>query len=231
MDEHARVVLVGIGGIGGCLLPQLARLMAYSKGLPKRLVLVDGDNFESGNAERQQFSQCDLLQNKAESWAARIARDFPMLELSAKSEYLKPGNARSFVLDGDVVILCVDNHASRLAVQERASQLPTIWLVSGGNDYSDGNIQIFAKRNGRVLAPPLAQFHPEIAQPRDKRPDELGCDEEVKSSPQLLTANFMAASLMLNAVYALSSGLIGYHEVYFDTVQNIARPIRRIKQK
>ena len=45
--------------------------------------------------------------------------------------------------------------------------------------------------------------------------------------PQLLTANLMAASLMLNALYALSEDKLDHNEVYFDTVKNTARPSGR----
>jgi len=221
------VVVVGLGGIGGCLVPHLARLMTYSASLPKKLTLVDGDRFQESNTSRQDFRKDSLLRNKAEAWATRLAQEFPQLELSAVGEYLTPSNARSIVKDGSILMLCVDNHASRLLAQERASQLKDVWLISGGNDYTDGNVLVFIKRNGKVCAPRLTDFHPEIAVPRDKRPDELGCDEEVFSMPQLLTANLMAASLMLNALYALSEGKLDSSEIYFDTIKNAARPSGR----
>ena len=221
------VLVIGLGGIGSCLVPHLARLMAYSEKLPKRLTLIDGDSFQESNASRQDFRKDGLLMNKAVAWAGRIAKEFPQLELSSVAEYLTPSNARGLVKDGSILMLCVDNHASRLLAQERASQLRDVWLISGGNDYTDGNVQVFVKRSGRILAPSISIFHPEISVPRDRRPDEVGCDEEVFSMPQLLTANLMAASLMLNALYALSEDKLDHNEVYFDTIKNAARPSGR----
>ena len=221
------VAVIGLGGIGSCLVPHLARLMAYSDKLPKKLMLIDGDSFQESNASRQDFRKDGLLMNKAIAWSGRLAKEFPQLELSGVSEYLTPANARGMVKDGSILMLCVDNHASRLLAQERASQLKDVWLISGGNDYTDGNVQAFVKRGGRILAPSISIFHPEISAPTDKRPDELGCGEMVSSMPQLLTANLMAASLMLNALYALSVDKLDHNEVYFDTVKNAARPSGR----
>ena len=227
MGAFHGVAVIGLGGIGGCLVPHLARLMAYSGKLPKRLTLIDGDSFEPSNMQRQAAAKGDLLRNKADAWAARLAPEFPDLEVSAVGEYLTPSSSRSIMKDGVVAMLCVDNHASRLLAQERASQLKDVWLISGGNDYTDGNVQVFVKRGGRILAPSIAIFHPEIAVPRDKRPDEVGCGEQVFTMPQLLTANLMAASLMLNALYALSENKLDHNEVYFDTIKNAARPSGR----
>ncbi len=52
LEDDSRVVVVGLGGIGGALLQPLA-LFLHSYGISVRLVLVDGDEFEPKNAERQ----------------------------------------------------------------------------------------------------------------------------------------------------------------------------------
>ena len=67
-----------------------------------------------------------------------------------------------------------------------------------------------------------------IAEPTDRRPDEIGCDDEVVSAPQLLMANMMAASLMLNALYALLSAKeLRFTEAYFDVLANSVRAVKR----
>jgi hypothetical protein len=43
----------------------------------------------------------------------------------------------------------------------------------------------------------------------------------VASTPQLLFANMTAASLMLNAFYAIRQGTMKYNEVYFDITKNL----------
>ena len=130
--------------------------------------------------------------------------------------------------EGDVVFLMVDNHASRRLVDEHAAGLADLTLISGGNDFEDGNIQVYLRREGRDLTPRLSRYHPEIARPQDRHPAELSCEELMAAgAPQLLFTNLMVAALMLNAFYALSLDFPEYCEVYLDIRQNLSRPVSR----
>ena len=215
---------IGIGGIGCALLPFLCRYLNYA-GERARLTLIDGDRFERGNAPRQAFAR---LGNKAEVKARELAEEFEALSLRAIPEYLTYDNAPRLITAGDVVFLMVDNHASRHLVDEHAATLRDLTLISGGNDFEDGNIQVYLRRDGRNLTPRLSRYHPEIARPQDRHPAELSCEELMAAgAPQLLFTNLMVASLMLNAFYSLRQNLPGYCEVYLDIRQNLCRPVSR----
>ena len=122
----------------------------------------------------------------------------------------------------------VDNHASRNLVSRHVATLSDLTLISGGNDYEDGNVQVYVRREGRDLTPSLNRYHPEIADPQDRNPAALSCEELMAAgAPQLLFANLMVASLMLNAFYALRQGRLNYSEVYLDIVQNLSRAVSR----
>ncbi len=190
-----RVIVIGLGGIGGFLVEPLCRYLNYEPGI-KDVILIDGDSYEARNALRQNAVPG---MNKADAWALRLSKSFPQLRMKSMAQFVAPDNVASLVLDNSFVLMCVDNHATRLLAQERCERLRNVALISGGNDYHDGNVQVFVKRNGRAMSPPITRHHPEILNPSDKRPDEIGCDEEVAQKPQLLFANLMAASLMLNA--------------------------------
>ncbi len=221
-----RILIIGLGGIGGALAEPLARFLNYSDRKPE-IIMIDGDRCESGNLSRQRFDVSQLRMNKAEAWMRRLNREFTALDFSAVPHYVTPGNIRTLIYPGDTVMLCVDNHATRKLVQEHCLRLKTVTLISGGNDYTDGNVQVFRKKNGRMLSPPITAHHPEIAEPADRRPDEIGCDEEVESAPQLLFSNLMAASLMLNAWYSVTDDRLEWSEAYFDLVSNRVRPLAR----
>ncbi len=215
---------IGIGGIGCALLPFLCRYLQYSNE-PARLTLIDGDRFERGNAARQAFSG---LGNKAEVKSRELALEFEALAFRSKPEYVTEDNVARLIGEGEVVFLMVDNHASRNLVSRHASSLTDLSLISGGNDYEDGNVQVYVRREGRDLTPSLARYHPEIADPRDRNPAALSCEELMAAgAPQLLFANLMVASLMLNAFYALRQGRLNYSEVYLDIVQNLSRAVSR----
>jgi molybdopterin/thiamine biosynthesis adenylyltransferase len=215
---------IGIGGIGCALLPFLCRYLQYSQARA-RLTLVDGDRFERSNAPRQAFSQ---LGNKAEVKALELAREFEVLSFRAVPEYVTEANVGRLISAGEVVFLMVDNHASRNQVSRHAATLADLTLVSGGNDYEDGNVQIYVRRDGQDLTPSLTRYHPEIANPQDQNPAAMSCEELMAAgAPQLLFANLMVASLMLNAFYAIQQGRLNYSEVYLDIVQNVSRAVTR----
>ena len=215
---------IGIGGIGCALLPFLCRYLQYS-GEPARLTLIDGDRFERGNAARQAFSH---LGNKAEVKSRELAREFEALAFRSMPEYVTEDNVARLIGAGEVVFLMVDNHASRHLVSRHVSSLADLTLISGGNDEEDGNVQVYVRQGGRDLTPSLARYHPEIAHPRDRNPAGLSCEELMAAgAPQLLFANLMVASLMLNAFYALRQGRLNYSEVYLDIVPNLSRAVSR----
>jgi molybdopterin/thiamine biosynthesis adenylyltransferase len=215
---------VGIGGIGCALLPFLCRYLQYA-GEKVRLTLIDGDRFERANASRQSFSR---LGNKAEVKAQELAQEFENLSLRAAPEFVTTDNVSRLIREGDVILLMVDNHASRKLVSDHAATLQEITLISGGNDFVDGNVQVYARRQGQDLTPSLSRYHPEIAQPQDRNPADLSCEELMAAgAPQLLFTNLMVAALMLNAFFAWSKDRLAYSEVYLDILENLTRPVTR----
>ena len=237
------IKVIGVGGIGCALLPHLCRYLNYGAcssadgdgargptlpampGPRARITLVDGDAFEARNAARQAFGAAG---NKARIKAAELAREFEALSLRAVSEFIHEDNAVAVIGEGDVVFLAVDNHRTRKVVSDHCRTLRSALLISGGNDLTDGNVQVYVRRGGQDVTLPLTRFHPEIADPRDRSPGEMSCDELARASaPQLLFTNLAVASAMLNAFYAWQQGMLGYGEVYLDIVQGRANPVPR----
>ena len=215
---------IGIGGVGCALLPFLCRYLQYSE-TRARLTLIDGDRFERSNAARQAFSR---LGNKAEVKALELAQEYEALAFRSAPEYVTESNVSRLIGPGEVVFLMVDNHSSRNLVSHHAATLPEITLISGGNDYEDGNVQVYVRQGGQDLTPSLSRYHPEIATPQDQNPAAMSCEELMEAgAPQLLFANLMVASLMLNAFYAIRRGLLNYSEVYMDILQNVSRAVTR----
>ena len=232
------IKVIGVGGIGCALLPHLCRYLSHGSsstgpgdgngaaaGRRARVTLVDGDAFEARNAARQAFPAAG---NKAQVKAAELAREFPALSLRAVPEFIHPGNAAALVRPGDVVFLGVDNHSTRKAVSDHCRTLRDVVLISGGNDLTDGNVQVYVRRAGEDVTLPLTRFHPEIADPSDRSPAEMSCEELARAgAPQLLFTNLAVASAMLNAFYAWEQGALAYGEVYLDIVQARANPVPR----
>ncbi len=219
----SRIVLVGCGGIGSQLLPPLVRYLASRPEPRAVLVLVDGDVFEAKNLARQACSKSDLGSNKAEA-LAQIARTAG-LACQAIPTFIDETNVRQIVREADTVLLAVDNHRARALVDDHLRSLDEATLISGGNDETDGNVQLVRRRDGRSLDGHLVEIHPEIGQAAEHEEAEGdGCQVLAAERPQLLVTNLLVASAMLACLWQISErGSVPYSEVYLDAIQCQAR--------
>ncbi len=225
-----RAVVIGLGGIGSNIVDPLARTLTFSKSNRKaeRIILVDGDKYEPKNMERQRGK---VYLNKAEATKDWITESFPDLEVDAKPHYVDHKNIYLFVKEGDVVFMCVDNHATRKVLSDHMATLRNGLLISGGNEEYDGNVQIHERRGGGDFTPPITYLHPEIDKPTDKNPATLNCGELIvtQGATQVLAVNFTIASLMLNAyTLYLEKGELPYTEVCADIKTGNMRAIKRV---
>ena len=200
-----KVKVIGTGGIGLCVLPVLARYLNYNseKHPGTEISLIDGDQFEEKNRERQSFVEAGF---KATVTAATYRDEYPSLTFWDNPTYVDDDNVIQLIRENDIVVLCVDNHKTRKLVSDRAEELKNVTVISGGNDWVDGNVLLHIRRDGKNITPPLAsKYHPEIQNPTDKHPGEIeeakGCAAMVQSEPQLLITNNLIAANMLTAFY------------------------------
>jgi len=238
LPAGATIKLVGLGGVGA-IIARFGGLFLASPALDcdARLVLIDGDKYEPGNAGRMFFKTCG---NKAAIVRAELLEYLAdsRLTILAVESYLTAENMHQLLHDGDVVILAVDNHRTRKLVSDYVStNLANVCLISAGNDPvgpdgsgrvlrgTYGNCQVYIRRDGREVTPPLTYWHPEIEHPADHAPHEASCAEMAVSTPQILFANLLAASSALNALYRyLCDGPI-LGEVAFDIIDAVMRPV------
>lgn len=226
------VKVVGLGGVGSPVAQALAQFLGVGAPAGTTLFLVDGDAFEERNRARVVFH---VGGNKAISKARELASTCgSAVAIIPVPQYVTPYNVHRLLGDGDVVFLAVDNHATRRCVSNRCRKLRDVVLISGGNDGIEngrqgtfGNVMIYERFAGRDVTSPLTRFHPEIAKPRDKRPDEVGCLALAQSSPQLLFTNLAVAATMLGAFYAWLTGRLKYEEIFFDMASGRVLPVAR----
>ena len=193
------IKIIGIGGIGSILSGRLCRFLNYSQpDISSVITLIDGDYYENKNHERQEFT---TLGNKAEVKAKELGLRFSNLILERIDEYVNKDTISRVIKEDDIIFLCVDNHKTRKVVSQYCGTLNNIILISGGNDLIDGNVQIYIRRGGIDKTPDLCAYHPEIANPDDKSPEEMSCEELAKSEPQLYFANLSVATIMCWAYY------------------------------
>lgn len=208
------ISLIGLGGVGSILAERLCRFLNYAKDLDAEILMVDGDDYEQKNYERQEFTR---LGNKADIKATELEMKYPGLRFDSFEAFIDEKNTEEVIKEGDIVFLCVDNHKTRMIVSNYCKELQDVILISGGNDYTDGNVQIYIRKGGTDLTPDLCAYHPEIANPDDKLPQEMSCEQLANSDPQLYFANLGVATLMCWAFYnVVVREQYERSEVYFD---------------
>jgi len=220
-----KIKVIGTGGIGLCLLPSLCRYLNYNgeKYPAVEVSLIDGDSFEERNRERQDFVETGP---KASMTAAEYRDKYPRLMFWDHPVYVADHNIIQMIRENDIVLLCVDNHKTRKLISDRAEELKNVTIISGGNDWTDGNVLVHIRRDEKNLTPPLAsKFHPEILNPTDENPADVeqkaeGCAELAVSAPQLLITNNYIAANMLAALYNVIDE--GRYEKVLAAPQNFA---------
>jgi len=203
-----RYAVIGVGGTGTYLIPGLARyLRTFHGGSDSevwQLGLLDGDEIEEKNMDRQVFAADALLMNKAIA-AAREYQHFGSCVIPIP-EYLGKHNIEQYITDGTIVLIAADNFPVRALLEDHCAKLQNATIINGGNEKDSGSCQIYVRRGGVDLTPPISFLHPEIRQPGPDR-SEMSCVQiaELPGGEQLITANMMSATWMLCALMMVNS--------------------------
>lgn len=229
--EIKQVKVIGLGGIGSIFINKLVRYVNHCEvgGNPLNweITLIDGDDYEVKNFKRQEFI---YIKNKAMSKFEELNNLSSGSIANAIPEFINENNVVESVRENDTIFLCVDNHKTRKIISEHARTLNDVIIVSGGNDETDGNVQIFIREHGKSLTPSLTDYHPEILNPVDKLPTEMSCEELANAEPQLFFANLTAATIMCWIAYKLVTlplDKVGFCESYFDIVSMAVNSVKR----
>jgi len=220
------IKIIGLGGVGSILAERLCRFINYSRDVKAELMLVDGDMYEQKNFERQEFGS---FGNKADVKSVDLQLQFPQIQTSVYPAFINEMTVGEVVKEGDVIFLCVDNHKTRMIVNNYCKNLKNVTLISGGNELTDGNVQIYVRQEGKDISPDLGSYHPEIANPDDKLPEEMSCEELSKSEPQLYFTNLGVATIMCWSFYnVVVKAQLEASEVFFDMSSMNTKSYNRI---
>ncbi|MBI2482978.1 ThiF family adenylyltransferase [Candidatus Uhrbacteria bacterium] len=194
-----QVTIIGLGGTGTWVVHPVATWLVSQKKPSTRLTLVDGDAYEEGNRDRQFFRYPG---NKATSKARELGEQLPALRVEALPEFCNPENIPFICGEGEIVLLCVDNHPTRKLVSEFVqANCRDIAVISVGNELEYGTVLVYVRRGGVDVTPPLHALE-EIAHPQGKAPYEMSCEERAAAGdPQILPMNVAAASACMSAFW------------------------------
>lgn len=160
------VIVVGCGGTAGRLIPLISQLMsrgAYQDLFPT-ITLIDGDEVEVKNLNRQNFIAEDVGRNKAEVLAERYGNAFEIPIIAIPHFYENSGDMRSWlvgrlpenmrrlVMDRPYTIfLCVDNMVARFniisgVIQDTRATGTLNTIIDAGNENTYGQVRVFHSR-------------------------------------------------------------------------------------
>ena len=126
--KHARIAILGCGGLGGYLLEQLVRCGVGT------VTVIDGDTFTESNLNRQLLCTPELLGTpKAAAAKARALQIDPTVQIYAVCDWLCAKNAAALLHGHDLVLDALDNVPARLIMEDACAELG-IPIVHGAID-------------------------------------------------------------------------------------------------
>lgn len=129
--ERARILVFGIGGVGGYVVEALARSGVV------HFTLVDNDVVSETNINRQIIATYDTIgQPKVEVMKKRIESINPFAVVEACQCFYLPETSSQFDFsDYDYVIDCVDTVAAKISiiVEAKKNNVPVISAMGAGN--------------------------------------------------------------------------------------------------
>ncbi|WP_029423404.1 ThiF family adenylyltransferase [Alicyclobacillus macrosporangiidus] len=254
--ERTRLILVGVGGTGGYVLQQAARLLYSLKEQGRKVpgvLLIDGDVVEEKNLLRQYFLPQDIGRKKASVLAERYSRAYG-LDIAAYPEYLtrETNLQRIGVTDGTIVVGAVDNGSTRRILHEQLHCLNHVVYIDSGNSavtvpddpehvdrYQlakikdsgwEGQVVVGVRIRGEDVLPFPGEVFPDLIE-EDRLPTEVSCGEVVVSNPQRLMTNLMAATTVLMYLHTLlADGTLLHQRTFFEARRGWMRSEAAIEQ-
>ena len=230
--SYFNFIVVGGGGNGSYLIPNLARIISITNkkyGRNDTITIVDGDVVEEKNIARQNFIVPDIDKNKAKVLADRYSRAFGV-SISYISEYLTDKNHQNiFTMDypqysnGMIVVIgCVDNNKTRHLLHNiyKTTSYNMAYIDAGNEEYggqvvfstnkamAENGITVGFRRYGSSdIKTVVEEF--ELSDD-DKHPDDLSCAERAISAPQNIGTNIKAADILFDYCNLILAGAANY---------------------
>lgn len=201
------ILLIGAGGIGGNLAIYLSQLVrSFNNRLEISFIIMDGDDFEASNQNRQPCSSKDISKNKAHIIAKKCNNRFN-LSIRAIQSYLRDSQQLHDIFSKyascvPILIGGVDNNKARIIMHEYFNQAKDLIYIDGGNEDWNGEVVTGCKLDNEILAYPKLHFYPSILEGInvEETTTSMGCEVISHTEPQYLCANLKVMTEILSII-------------------------------
>ena len=206
--KRAKVLIVGMGGLGCPLLTYLA-----SSGV-NNIGIVDHDKIELGNLNRQiLFNATDLGKYKVNQAKAKIKKIYNQIKIKSLKIKIAKKNIEKILKEYDIICDGTDNFNTRLLINDYCKKNKKI-LISAAISKFDGHLFKF---NFRKKIPCFRCFMPQ--QPIQ----EMNCDVEGIFPPVAGILGSLQANEVLKTILDLKDDLNGNILIFDSLKMNIRK--------
>ena len=211
--KNAKVLIVGMGGLGCPLLIYLANIGIQNIGI------IDHDKIELTNLNRQiLFSEQDIGKSKVIQAYKKIRQIDKKIKIRIFEKKLEKKNIKKIFKKFDIICDGTDNFETRLLINDYSKIMKKI-LISGAINKFDGHLFKF---DFRSKSPCFRCFMPEVPISNNN------CSEDGVSSPIAGIIGSLQANEVLKTILDLKSNLSGKILV-FNSLENSMRRIKILK--
>ena len=201
--KEAKVLIVGMGGLGCPLLTYLASSGVYNVGI------VDHDKIELGNLNRQiLFNNSDLGKYKVNQAKIKIKKIYNQIKIKTLKAKITKKNINTILKGYDIICDGTDNFDTRLLINDYCKKNKKI-LISAAISKFDGHLFKF---NFKKKTPCFRCFMPQ--QPIQ----EMNCDVEGIFPPVAGILGSLQANEVLKTILDLKDDLNG-NILIFDSLK------------
>ena len=198
--SRAHAVIIGIGGLGS---PAALYLAAAGIG---RLTLVDDDEVEISNLQRQVIHRTDTLgEKKVDSARTQLAALNPYVKVDTVAERLTEAAMKKLLREVDCVLDATDNFDSRFLINKACIEQNTP-LVSAAAIRFEGQLSVFDPRD--ETSPCYACLYPQSGE------ENTTCSENGILAPVVGMLGCMQALETIKLLCQLGETLTGQLQLF-----------------
>lgn len=207
--KDADIFVIGAGGTGSWLASFLSKI-------DNEVYMIDGDIIEHKNIIRQNFTEDDIGDNKAEAIGERYNLNYMRQYIPDKDMLFEILNSCS---NFPIIVGCVDNNSTRCIIDDVFKTVKNIAWIDSGNAERHGQVLIGLKIDGDIIYESPVDVEPalKIMNTDEGLPTDRSCADVSESAPQNVTANVTAAALTFDLINILiDQGMLTSNKISWD---------------